>query len=109
MTQQEATVEQAMTQDDDRVIPIEEAVRRRRAREQQEEDEERARQEREGAGEVHISDAMSRLIEEVEKDPEDSTAEHLRRILEREFSEDEDEAPGGDAGRPDRPTGTGED
>jgi hypothetical protein len=94
-----------MTEDDDRSTSIEEALRRRLAREQREEEEERARREREGVGEVHISDAMTRLLEDDEEDPEGSTAEHLRRILEREFAEDEgDEGPTGKARHPDRPS-----
>jgi hypothetical protein len=102
-----------MTHDDDRVIPIEEALRRRRAREMQAEEEERAREEREKAehGEVRISDAMSRLLEGEPAEDEGPSATELRRIVEREFSEDAEDDPAGGhaAGREGKPTGTGGD
>jgi hypothetical protein len=97
---------------DDHVIPIEEALRRRRARELQAEEEERIREEREKAehGEVRISDAMNRLLEGEAAEDERPSATELRRILEREFSEDADgDPPGHEAGRGDKPTGTGGD
>jgi hypothetical protein len=101
-----------MIKDDHSVIPIEEALRRRRERELRE-DEERAREDRERAGEVHISDAMSRLLVDDEKAPESATAEHLRSIVEREFADDEDDherkGPAGEAGRSGGPTGTSDD
>jgi hypothetical protein len=107
------TPERCMTQDDDRVIPIEEALRRRRARELQAEEEERLREEREKAehGEVRISDAMSRLLEGETAGDERPSATELRLIVEREFSEDADDEPAGghETGRGGKPTGTGGD
>jgi hypothetical protein len=75
---------------DDRVIPIEEALRRRRLREQAQEEAE--------AHEVRISDAMSHLLEG-ESGEEGPSAGDLRRIVEREFA-DEAEEGSDDAGRP---------
>ena len=76
-----------MTQDDHRVISLDEARRRRRARELRE----AAERDREaGGGEEHIriSDAMSLLLEGGEEpvSEEGPSAEHLRHIVEREFA-----------------------
>jgi hypothetical protein len=72
-----------MTDTDDHVIPYEEAVRRHRLIEEQK---------RKGViREVKISDAMSHLLEaEASQEDEGPTPAHLRHIVEREFSVDED-------------------
>jgi hypothetical protein len=89
-----------MTDSDDRVIPYEEAVRRHRLIEEQK---------RKGViREVKISDAMSHLLEEEASEEEEGpTPAHLRHIVEREFSVEED------SGRlfcrlDERPVGAGE-
>lgn len=76
---------------DDRIIPYEEAVRRRRAIEEA--------QRRTGAiHELKVSDALDHLLEGVESPDEEGTSpEALRRIVEREFSDD---APGGGSSGP---------
>lgn len=77
-----------MNDRDDHVIPYEEAVRRHRALE--------AEKQKAIVREVKISDAMSHLLEE-EEAPEDEgpSPAVLRRIVEREFSDEE----GGRSGR----------
>jgi hypothetical protein len=72
-----------MNEDDDHVIPYEEAVRRHRAV---------LEAQRRGKGVIHevkMSDAMSHLLEE-EQEPDDEgpSPEQLRRIVEREFAEE---------------------
>ena len=71
-----------MSDNDDHVIPYEEAVRRHRAREAEK---------RQGAiHEVKISDAMVHLLEgEAAQVDEGPSPTVLRRIVEREFSEEE--------------------
>jgi hypothetical protein len=72
---------------DDHVIPYEEAVRRHRALEERK---------RKGIiHEVKISEAMSHLLEEqVVQDEEGPTPAHLRSIVEREFSEEDERSSG---------------
>lgn len=79
-----------MSDDEQRVIPIEEARRRRRAREAQAGG---AGDERPGAGEVRISDAMSHLLEKDPDAAEGPSAAHLRLIVEREFGGEQDDDP----------------
>ena len=77
-----------MSDSDDHVIPYEEAVRRHRALEAEK---------RKGViREVRISDAMSHLLEEetVQQD-EGPTPAHLRSIVEREFSDEEEDGRSG--------------
>ena len=75
-----------MSDNDDHVIPYEEAVRRHREREAEK---------RKGVlHEVKISDAMVHLLEgEAAQVDEGPSPIVLRRIVEREFSEDELEDP----------------
>ena len=80
-----------MNHGDDTVIPYEEAVRRHRALEEQK---------RKGViREVKISDAMNHLLEkQAEPEEEGPTPAHLRDIVEREFSEEDERSdvePGG--------------
>ena len=76
-----------MNHGDDTVIPYEEAVRRHRALEEQK---------RKGViREVKISDAMSHLLEkQAEPEEEGPTPAHLRDIVEREFSEEDERSSG---------------
>ncbi len=80
-----------MTQDDRRVISLDEARRARRARELREAAE-RARGEGGQEQPVRISDAMTQLLEDDEHagPGEGPSAEHLRDIVEREFADGED-------------------
>ena len=77
-----------MSDSDDHVIPYEEAVRRHRALE--------AEKRRGVIHEVKISDAMSHLLEtEAVQQDEGPTPAHLRSIVEREFSEEEEDGRSG--------------
>ena len=68
---------------DDHVIPYEEAVRRHRAIEE-------AQRERGDDHGVKLSDAMNHLLEEEESpDEEGPSPETLRRIVEREFADED--------------------
>jgi hypothetical protein len=75
-----------MSDNDDHIIPYEEAVRRHREREAEK---------RKGVlHEVKISDAMVHLLEgEAAPMHEGPSPVVLRRIVEREFSEDEPDDP----------------
>jgi hypothetical protein len=71
-----------MSESDDHVIPYEEAVRRHRARE--------ARKHGGVIHELKISDAMSHLLEgEAAHEDAGPSPAVLRRIVEREFSDEE--------------------
>ena len=72
-----------MNHGDDTVIPYEEAVRRHRALEEQK---------RKGViREVKISDAMNHLLEkQAEPEEEGPSPAHLRDIVAREFSEEDE-------------------
>jgi hypothetical protein len=79
---------------DDHVIPYEEAVRRRRVIEE-------AQREKGTIREVKVSDALDHLLEEEKSPDEDGLSpEALRRIVEREFS---DEGGRSDQGPEERP------
>jgi hypothetical protein len=72
-----------MNEHDDHVIPYEEAVRRHRAIQ------EAQRREKGVIHEVKMSDAMSHLLgEEQVPDEEGPSPEQLRRIVEREFTDE---------------------
>ena len=81
-----------MTQDDHRVISLDDARRRRRARELLEADG-RAREETPGDEPIRISDAMSHLLEGGDETEagEGPSAGHLRQIVEREFADEGDD------------------
>jgi hypothetical protein len=84
-----------MNEHDDHVIPYEEAVRRHRAIE------EAQRREKGVIHEVKMSDAMSHLLgEEQESDEDGPSPEHLRRIVEREFTDEGGRSDGAHRPRP---------
>ena len=81
-----------MSDVNDHLIPYEEAVRRHRAREEQ--------RQRSAAGELKISDAMSRLLEQASaQDDRGHIPSQLRDIVEREFADEEEPPDPPSAGR----------
>ena len=95
-----------MTQDDHRVISLDEARRRRRARELRDAAE-RERQDHAGEDPIRISDAMSHLLESGGEATADDvpSVRHLRSIVEREFADGDDGRTSEAEGAPGTPAG----
>ena len=89
-----------MTESDNHIIPYEEVMRRRHVHEE-------AQRRQNAVHEVKISDAMSHLLDDAEAPRDDGPSPAaLRRIVERDFADEEHERPGLKlAERPEEPQG----